>query len=127
MDDSSGDQLFLVNQVAPVTSTSKPKKKLTLVVDKTRFICNAAIFSQHPNTLLGKMFSPQFMNRQGMNFIIIVLFTFYYIGSVTVQPNENGEYVLSESVTANIFKALLDYYTTGFIRCPLGVSVSELR
>jgi len=94
------------------SSTSSSTKKLTLVVDKTRFICNALIFNQHPNTLLGKMFSPHLLNRQAC---------------VSVQPNDNGEYVLSESVSANVFKALLDYYTTGSIRCPLGVSVSELR
>jgi len=63
MDEGSGD-LFPVSQVAPVIN-AKPKKKLTLVVDKTRFICNAAIFNQQPNTLLGKMFSPQFMNQRG--------------------------------------------------------------
>jgi len=51
----------------------------------------------------------------------------YFSACVSVQPNDNGEYVLSESVSANVFKALLDYYTTGSIRCPLGVSVSELR
>ena len=47
------------------SSTSSSTKKLTLVVDKTRFICNALIFNQHPNTLLGKMFSPHLLNRQG--------------------------------------------------------------
>ena len=46
---------------------------------------------------------------------------------MTVQPNESGEYVLHETVSATVFKALLDYYTTGTIRCPPGVSVSELR
>ena len=45
--------------------SKKSTKKLTLVVDKTRFICNAMLFNQHPNTLLGKMFSPQMINRQG--------------------------------------------------------------
>lgn len=101
-------------EVAPVpksTPISKPNKKLTLVVDKTRFICNAIIFNHHPTTLLGKMFSPQMLRP----------------GAVTVQPNENGEYVLNETVSATVFKALLDYYTTGFIRCPPGVSICELR
>ena len=47
------------------STSSSSTKKLTLVVDKTRFICNALIFNQHPNTLLGKMFSPHLLNRQG--------------------------------------------------------------
>ena len=63
----------------------KVTKKLTLVVDKTRFICNALLFNQHPNTLLGKMFSPAMLSRQS--------------GTVTVAPNDCGEYVLSESVS----------------------------
>lgn len=46
---------------------------------------------------------------------------------VTVQPNDSGEYVLNETVSATVFKALLDYYTTGSIRCPPGVSICELR
>jgi len=81
------------------------------VVDGTRFICNAQIFNHHPTTLLGKMFSPQMLRP----------------GVVSVQPNECGEYVLSESVSATVFKALLDYYTSGIIRCPPGVPISELR
>lgn len=89
----------------------KPNKKLTLVVDKTRFICNSVIFNHHPGTLLGKMFSPQMLRP----------------GVVSVQPNENGEYVLNETVSATVFKALLDYYTTGVIRCPPGIPIGELR
>lgn len=34
---------------------------------------------------------------------------------------------MSESVSATVFKALLDYYTSGIIRCPPGVPISELR
>ena len=55
------------------SSTSSSTKKLTLVVDKTRFICNALIFNQHPNTLLGKMFSPHLLNRQGKYIFYIIL------------------------------------------------------
>ena len=54
--------------IPKTTSTpvqSKSSKKLTLMVDKTRFICNAVIFNHHPTTLLGKMFSPQ-MLRPGL-------------------------------------------------------------
>ena len=51
---------------SPNKQITKPCKKLSLVVDKTRFICNAAIFNHHPMTLLGKMFSAQ-MLRPGNN------------------------------------------------------------
>ena len=50
------------------TSTPQKSKKLTIVVDGTRFICNAQIFNHHPTTLLGKMFSPQ-MLRPGMSYL----------------------------------------------------------
>ena len=53
-----------------IPSSTSTTKKLTLVVDKTRFICNALIFNQHPNTLLGKMFSPHLLNRQGKNKVL---------------------------------------------------------
>ena len=44
-----------------------------------------------------------------------------------MQPNESGEYEIGDTVSSSVFKALLDYYTTGTIKCPPGVSLSELR
>jgi hypothetical protein len=41
----------------PTRIHRSPMKKLTLIVDKTRFICSTAIFQSQPETLLGKMFS----------------------------------------------------------------------
>lgn len=55
------------------TSTPQKSKKLTIVVDGTRFICNAQIFNHHPTTLLGKMFSPQ-MLRPGMSYFLSNIF-----------------------------------------------------
>lgn len=82
--------------------------RITLVVDNTRFIVDPAIFTQHPNTMLGRMFSSSLENN----------FT---------RPNERGEYEVAEGISATVFRAILDYYKSGIVRCPPCVSVPELR
>ncbi|CBY09164.1 unnamed protein product [Oikopleura dioica] len=95
----------------PTRIQRSPMKKLTLIVDKTRFICSTAIFQSQPETLLGKMFSAGLLKP----------------GAVSVQLNEHGEYVFTENISAPVFKAILDYYTGGIIQCPPGISLAELR
>lgn len=41
--------------------------------------------------------------------------------------NERGEYEVAEGLSATVFRAILDYYKHGLIRCPPSVSVQELR
>lgn len=104
------------NQAVPIPSTSSqdPLKKLrnqlqdriTLVVDDTRFVVDPAQFTAHPNTMLGRMFS------SGIEF---------------THPNERGEYEVAEGISATVFRAILEYYRGGTIRCPPTVSVQELR
>lgn len=43
------------------------------------------------------------------------------------QPNERGEYEVADGISAMVFRAILDYYKGGVIRCPPTVSVQELR
>lgn len=66
----------------------------------------SALLVQCPNTLLGRMFSSQ-MDWQ--------------------TPNERGEYTVADGIAANVFRAILEYYKSGTIKCPMGVSVQELR
>ncbi|KAJ2938417.1 hypothetical protein O0L34_g13334 [Tuta absoluta] len=80
--------------------------RITLVVDNTRFVVDPAQFTAHPNTMLGRMFS------SGLDF---------------VHPNERGEYEVAEGISATVFRAILEYYRGGTIRCPPTVSVQELR
>ncbi|KAL4645868.1 BTB/POZ domain-containing protein KCTD20 isoform X1 [Arapaima gigas] len=82
--------------------------KVTLVVDGTHFVVDPAAFTAHPDTMLGRMFGPA---RQHS-------FT---------RPNGKGEYELAEGISAAIFRVVLDFYTTGVLRCPDGISVAELR
>ncbi|XP_011299367.1 BTB/POZ domain-containing protein 10 isoform X1 [Fopius arisanus] len=80
--------------------------RITLIVDNTRFILDPALFTAHPNTMLGRMFS------SGIEF---------------AQPNERGEYEVAEGISAMVFRAILEYYKGGIIRCPPTVTVQELR
>ncbi|XP_037295868.1 BTB/POZ domain-containing protein 10-like [Manduca sexta] len=107
------------NNPTPSTSTAQeppkngPKSqnqlcddRITLVVDNTRFVVDPAQFTAHPNTMLGRMFS------SGLEF---------------THPNERGEYEVAEGISATVFRAILEYYRGGTIRCPPTVSVQELR
>lgn len=80
--------------------------RITLVVDNTTFSINPSLFTAHPNTMLGRMFS------SGMDF---------------THPNERGEYEVADGISHTVFRAILEYYRNGVIRCPPTVSVQELR
>lgn len=80
--------------------------RITLLVDNTRFAIDPALFTAHPNTMLGRMFS------SGLEF---------------THPNERGEYEVADGISHSVFRAIVDYYKNGIIRCPPTVSVQELR
>ncbi|XP_032844827.1 BTB/POZ domain-containing protein KCTD20 isoform X3 [Tyto alba] len=83
-------------------------EKVTLVVDGTRFTVNPQIFTAHPDTMLGRMFGP----GREYNF---------------TRPNEKGEYEIAEGISSAVFRTVLDYYKTGVINCPDGISIPDLR
>lgn len=82
------------------------EERVTLVVDNTRFVVDPALFVAHPNTMLGRMFSSS------------IEFT---------NPNDRGEYEVADGIPASVFRAILEYYKGGLIKCPPSVSVQELR
>ncbi|XP_013400931.1 BTB/POZ domain-containing protein 10 [Lingula anatina] len=88
--------------------TSVSKERITLVVDDTRFVADVDSIRAHPNTMLGRMFTSTVENN----------FT---------RPNERGEFEVAEGISANCFRAVLEYYRNGTIRCPPSVSIQELR
>lgn len=47
-------------QGASASRTISDETKLTLVVDGTRFVVSPALFTKHPDTMLGRMFSSDF-------------------------------------------------------------------
>lgn len=83
-----------------------PDDRIILVVENTRFVVDPAQFTAHPNTMLGRMFS------SGLEF---------------THPNERGEFEVAEGISATVFRAILEFYRSGTIRCPPTVSVQELR
>lgn len=87
---------------------SQAPEKVTLLVDGTRFVVNPQIFTAHPDTMLGRMFGP----GREYNF---------------TRPNEKGEYEIAEGISATVFRTVLDYYKTGIINCPDGISIPDLR
>lgn len=84
----------------------RPGDRIALLVDNVRFVIEQALVTAHPNTMLGTMFS------SGFQF---------------VHPNERGEYEVAEGISHTVFRAILEYYKTGIIRCPPTVSVPELK
>uniref|UniRef100_A0A1A8F9N4 BTB (POZ) domain containing 10a n=1 Tax=Nothobranchius korthausae TaxID=1143690 RepID=A0A1A8F9N4_9TELE len=83
-------------------------ERVTLIVDNTRFVVDPAVFTAQPNTMLGRMFGSGRENN----------FT---------RPNEKGEFEVADGISSTVFRAILDYYKSGIIRCPDGVSIPELR
>lgn len=88
------------------TITGPTENRITLLVDETRFTIDPALFTAHPNTMLGRMFS------SGLEF---------------THTNERNEYEVADGISNAVFRVILDYYKNGVIRCPPTVSVQELR
>lgn len=83
------------------------QNRITLLVGGTRFVVHSHTFMNHPNTMLGRMFSS---------------------GMAYLKVNESGEYEVARGViSANVFKIIMEYYKVGVMNCPPTVSVSELR
>lgn len=116
---------FAKLNIAGGSGTTTESEKITLIVDDTRFLIDigelnndaasnflefihffAALLTQYPNTLLGRMFSSQIEWQL---------------------PNDRGEYTVADGISSHVFRAILEYYKSGLIKCPSGVSVQELR
>lgn len=102
-----------MSMVAPIllpatslVAAGPTENRITLLVDETRFTIDPALFTAHPNTMLGRMFS------SGLEF---------------THTNERGEYEVAEGISNSVFRLVLEFYKNGIIRCPPTVSVQELR
>ncbi|KAF6200633.1 hypothetical protein GE061_005076 [Apolygus lucorum] len=94
----------MINPAAGGSNASE--ERITLVVDNTRFVVDPAMFTAHPNTMLGRMFS------SGLEF---------------AHTNDRGEYEVAEGISATVFRSILEYYKGKMIKCPPTVNVQELR
>ncbi|XP_028812219.1 BTB/POZ domain-containing protein 10-like isoform X2 [Denticeps clupeoides] len=105
----TGEMVFIYDTSKESSSrTVRTSEKVTLIVDSTRFVVDPNIFTAQPNTMLGRMFG----SGREHNF---------------TRPNEKGEYEVAEGISSTVFRAILDYYKSGVIRCPDGISIPELR
>ncbi|XP_030650221.1 BTB/POZ domain-containing protein 10 isoform X1 [Chanos chanos] len=105
---SVGEMVFVYDNVKEGTRSMRTSERVTLIVDNTRFVVDPSIFTAQPNTMLGRMFG----SGREHNF---------------TRPNEKGEYEVAEGISSTVFRAILDYYKSGIIRCPDGISIPELR
>ncbi|XP_055505283.1 BTB/POZ domain-containing protein 10 isoform X2 [Leucoraja erinacea] len=105
---SGGEMVFVYENPKDGTRSVRTSERVTLIVDNTRFVVDPSIFTAQPNTMLGRMFG----SGREHNF---------------TRPNEKGEYEVAEGISSTVFRAILDYYKTGIIRCPDGISIPELR
>ncbi|KAL2076932.1 hypothetical protein ACEWY4_027472 [Coilia grayii] len=105
-----GEMVFVYESPKDASSSTRqrPAERVTLIVDNTRFVVDPAMFTAQPNTMLGRMFG----SGREHNF---------------TRPNEKGEFEVAEGISSTVFRAILDYYRSGVIRCPDGISIPELR
>uniref|UniRef100_A0A9J7YKA4 BTB (POZ) domain containing 10a n=1 Tax=Cyprinus carpio carpio TaxID=630221 RepID=A0A9J7YKA4_CYPCA len=104
----SSDMIYVCENIKEGPRSLRTAERVTLIVDNTRFVVDPSIFTAQPNTMLGRMFG----SGREHNF---------------TRPNEKGEYEVAEGISSTVFRAILDYYKSGIIRCPDGISVPELR
>ncbi|XP_062856828.1 BTB/POZ domain-containing protein 10a isoform X2 [Trichomycterus rosablanca] len=102
------DMIYVYENAKDGTRSVRTAERVTLIVDNTHFVVDPAIFTAQPNTMLGRMFGA----GREYNF---------------TRPNEKGEYEVAEGISSTVFRAILDYYKSGIIRCPDGISIPELR
>lgn len=100
-----------VNSSNSSNCCNKKEDRITLVVDNTRFIVDPSLFAAHPETMLGRMFGP--LSNGG--------------AACITRPNEKGEYDVLDGVSALSFRAVLEFYRTGTVRCPPTLALSDLR
>eukprot|EP00062_Callorhinchus_milii_P003919 gi/632941694/ref/XP_007886001.1/ PREDICTED: BTB/POZ domain-containing protein 10 isoform X1 [Callorhinchus milii] len=105
---ATGEMVFVYENAKEGTRSVRTSERVTLIVDNTRFVVDPSIFTAQPNTMLGRMFG----SGREHNF---------------TRPNEKGEFEVAEGISCTVFRAILDYYKTGIIRCPDGISIPELR
>ncbi|NXL83664.1 BTBDA protein, partial [Alectura lathami] len=105
---AGGEMVFVYENGKEGARNVRTSERVTLIVDNTRFVVDPSIFTAQPNTMLGRMFG----SGREHNF---------------TRPNDKGEYEVAEGIGSTVFRAILDYYKTGVIRCPDGISIPELR
>lgn len=99
-----GDVKKRVGRILPA---KRRDGEISIVVGGQRFVVESKLFEHHPNTMLGRMFG----SSLDLNM---------------TRPNESGDYVIAQPVSASAFTAILNFYRRGEVLCPPNVSTEEL-
>ncbi|VDP38270.1 unnamed protein product, partial [Schistosoma margrebowiei] len=146
-----------VNLASPVNtsrqSSNSRRRRVSLLVDGVRFLIDAELLQAHPNTMLGRMFSSQFLETK---YLYDNLNNTNYPQSTSMEsssPSDSKSQTTTHSsssstttihhnfqthppdisiaqdstISAQVFRTILDYYLIGCMSCPPGVSVQELK
>ncbi|CAH8634624.1 unnamed protein product [Schistosoma rodhaini] len=145
-----------VNLASPVNtsrqSSNSRRRRVSLLVDGVRFLIDAELLQAHPNTMLGRMFSSQFLetkylydNLNNTNYPQSTSMgssspcdsksqTTTHSSSSTTTIHHNFQthppdisIAQDSTISAQVFRTILDYYLIGCMSCPPGVSVQELK
>ncbi|CAH8616232.1 unnamed protein product [Heterobilharzia americana] len=145
-----------VNLASPIDTSrqsSSGRRRVSLLVDGVRFLIDVELLQAHPNTMLGRMFNSQFLETRyiydnpNSNYhqstsmesspptdrkSQTTTFTTYSSSSSTIhhtfQTHPPDIPIAQDSnISAQVFRTILDYYLTGRMSCPPGVSVQELK
>ena len=91
-----------------IAKLKRPEGHVAIVVGGRRFTIARTMLQQHPDTMLGRMFGSSF-------------------DTSLTQSSETGDFPITKEISPATFKAILDFYKHGTIRCPPNVTASELR
>ncbi|XP_053487459.1 BTB/POZ domain-containing protein 10a isoform X2 [Ictalurus furcatus] len=120
------DMIYVYENVKEGSRSVRTAERVTLIVDNTRFVIDPAVFTAQPNTMLGRKRNKKRLVREWLFIAAMRMFGAGREYNFT-RPNEKGEYEVAEGISSTVFRAILDYYKSGIIRCPDGISIPELR
>ncbi|KAL7667996.1 hypothetical protein ACOME3_008717 [Neoechinorhynchus agilis] len=101
---SSQKEDVLATNVHLSYENADDQETTTLMVNDTRFVVHPALFQAYPHTMLGRMFSSSWR-----------------------KTIKEGEVEIAKDISSETFKVILDYYKTGLLKCPMNVSIAELK
>ncbi|CAH8578858.1 unnamed protein product [Dicrocoelium dendriticum] len=144
-------EVNLASPLDPLTGNASPR--VSLVVDNVRFVIDAKRLQAYPDTMLGRMLSSQFAEASrlrwsrssrsacpedhpdGDHLARASSSSTTATAAATTWDSEScrarvaPDVVLAphSNISAQLFRAILDYYLVGYMSCPPGVSVQELK
>ncbi|TGZ70733.1 hypothetical protein CRM22_003029 [Opisthorchis felineus] len=141
------EPFYEVNLASPPNSLSsgahRVPRRVSLVVDNVRFLIDLDRLRAHPDTMLGRMFGSSFSESSRVYRVHSPDFTGQEHEDSDSKDDSPQRHTAEQSqllrhppdillaqnsnISAQLFRAILDYYLLGYMLCPPGVSVQELK